>query len=91
MSGRGAMHSSVSRAITPGFLPLKEAATWAGISSKTLKRWIESGLPKYQAGPGSKVLIRPGDIEAYLTRHKTARHDLDVMVNEVFQDLRKQP
>jgi hypothetical protein len=87
MSDRGAIHSSVSRAITPGFLPLKEAATWAGISTKTLQRWVERGLPKYQARPGSKVLIRPGDIEEFLTRQKVVQPELNGLVDEVMKDL----
>ncbi len=32
----------------PGFLSLKEAAMWAGISTKTLKRWVEKGLPLHE-------------------------------------------
>ena len=38
--------------IQPGYLPLLEAALWAGVSVRTLRRWIKKGLPTYQAGPG---------------------------------------
>jgi len=71
----------------PGFLPLAEAATWAGVSSRTLKRWIASGLPKYQAGPRSKVLLRPTDIEAYLTRQVANAPNLNALVDEVVKEL----
>ncbi len=72
---------------TPGFMPLAEAAAWAGVSPRTLKRWIALGLPRYQAGPRSKVLIRPSDVEQFLTRQQAQKRDLDKMVNEVIEDL----
>ena len=87
MPNRGEIHSSVNRSIPPGFLPLKEAAMWAGISTKTLKRWVEKGLPQYQAGPGSKVLIRPGDIEEFLTRQEANAPNLNALVDEVVKEL----
>ncbi len=70
-----------------GFLSLEHAATYADVSVKTIKRWIESGLPKYQAGPRSKVLIRPSDIEAYLTRQQANPPNIDALVDEVVNEL----
>jgi hypothetical protein len=71
----------------PGFLPLDQAAMWAGVSERTLKRWIAQGLPKYQAGPRTKVLVRPGDIERFLTRKEAQPPPLNQLVDEVFQSL----
>jgi len=73
--------------LMPGFLPLAEAAAWSGVSTRTLKRWIEAGLPKYQAGPRSKVLIRPTDIEEYLTRQQANPPNIDALVDEVVNEL----
>lgn len=88
MLNRGEPHSSVNRSITTGFLTLEHAAEWGDVSVRTLKRWIERGLPKYQAGPRSKVLIRPGDIEQFLLRQVSVSHqNLNVMVDEVFRGL----
>ena len=64
-------------------MPLVEAAAWAGVSPRTLKRWIRRGLPIYQAGPREKVLVKPGDIDQFLTRKQVP--DLGAMVEEVFQ------
>ena len=72
----------------PGYLPLKQAAAWAGVSYKTLQRWIGRGLPVYQAGPREKVLIRPTDIDQFLNRRQRAPVNLDVIVEEVLQGLR---
>ncbi len=71
----------------PGFMPLAEAAAWAGVSQRTMRRWISHGLPCYQAGPRSKVLIRPSDIGQFLTRQDAAKPDLNTMVDEVMNDL----
>ena len=72
---------------TRGFMPLAEAAAWAGVSPRTLKRWIALGLPRYQAGRRSKVLIRPSDVEQFLTRQQAAKPDLNAMVDEVMKSL----
>jgi len=64
-----------------------DAAAWAGVSPRTMKRWIEQGLPRYQAGPRSKVLVCPTDIEHFLTRRQSPAPDLDAMVNAVMKDL----
>ena len=70
-----------------GFMPLVDAAAWAGVSPRTMKRWIDQGLPRYQSGPRSKILLRAADIEAFLERHQTTKPDLNAMVNAVMKDL----
>ena len=65
-----------------GFLSLEHAAQWADVSVKTVKRWLSRGLPSYQEGPRTKVLIRPGDIEEFLTKRQAERPALDVLIEE---------
>lgn len=72
----------------PGYLPLYEAASWSGVSVRTLKRWIKKGLPSYHAGPREKVLIRPADIDAFLSRRQAQAHDLNVVVEDVMRSFR---
>jgi len=73
--------------VQPGYLSLTEAALYAGISVKTLKRWIPRGLPTYQAGPREKILIRPADIDQFLTRRQRQSPDLDILVDEVMREV----
>lgn len=73
--------------IQPGYLSLDKAASWAGVSVRTIKRWISKGLPTYQAGPREKVLIRPADIDAFLIRQQVHQPDLDAMVADVLASL----
>ena len=68
-----------------GYMSLEDAAAWAGVSPRTLKRWFRRGLPTYQAGPREKVLVRPGDIDQFLTRNQAPTRDLGAMVEEVLQ------
>ena len=78
---------NTERPIQPGYLPLREAAAWAGVSERTLKRWISRGLPTFQAGPREKVLIRPIDIDTFLTRRQVPTPDLNALVEEVMRSL----
>ena len=72
----------------PGYLPVKKAAAWVGVSPKTLQRWIGRGLPVYQAGPREKVLVLPADIDKFLTWQQRASVNLDGIVEEVLQGFR---
>ena len=74
--------------MTAGFLGINEAAAWAGVSARTLKRWIARGLPCYQARGRGKILLKPGDIEQFLIRRETMQPNLDALVQEVFEELR---
>ena len=67
----------------PGYLPVKQAAVWAGVSPKTLKRWISGGLPHYRGSPRGKVLVRPADIDQFLTRETVPQVDLNRVVDDV--------
>lgn len=80
--------SSMAR-LQPGYLPLKEAAEWTGISVRTLKRWIGRGLAKHQAGPREKVLIRLADVETFLTKKQQPTVDLEAMIAEVLASLNR--
>jgi len=74
-------------ATRPGFLSIERAAQWSSVSTKTVRRWIEQGLPVYQAGPRTKVLIEPEHIRTFLTKRQTAKPNLDAMVQEVIRGL----
>ncbi len=69
------------------FLSLEHAAQYADVSKKTIARWIQQGLPKYQAGPRSKVLIRATDIEHFLLRKEAIPQNLNGMVDDVFREI----
>jgi hypothetical protein len=53
-----------------------------------MKRWITKGLPTYQAGPREKLLIRPTDIDGFLTKSQIHPVDLNAMVADVLKSLK---
>jgi predicted site-specific integrase-resolvase len=72
-----------------GLLSKKHAAAWADVSQRTLDRWIQQGLPVYQASAQTKVLIRPADIEFFLQRKQLPKADLIAKADEVIAQLRR--
>ena len=68
-----------------GFLSLQDAAAWAGVSRRTMRRWLGQGLPRYQSGPRAKVLVRREDITSFLTKRQVPVVDLNQIVEEVLQ------
>ena len=70
-----------------GFLTLRDAAKWSGVSTKTLERWIVKGLPVYRSGPGTKRLLRTLDIDQFLTRQQVSPPDLNQAVDDVLREL----
>lgn len=72
------------------YLSLAEAASYCKVSPRTLRRWISSGLPAYQGSARGKLLLRMDDIDQFLTR-RSARTDLDELVNGVLAEIRTAP
>ncbi|ULA61619.1 MAG: hypothetical protein LZF60_340160 [Nitrospira sp.] len=73
--------------VQPGYLSIAGAAQYASVSKKTVKRWIKGGLTVHQGTLRGKVLIRPTDIDAYLTKRQAPKLDLDALVNDVLREL----
>ncbi len=76
--------------MTRGLLSLEHAAQWSDVSVKTVKRWISQGLPFFQSGPRSMILIDPHDIRTFLTRRVAPKPTLDAMVEEVMGELQRE-
>lgn len=75
---------SDTQSVAPGFLTIAKAAQWASVSPRTVRRWMTRGLATYHSGPGTRVLIRPSDIEAFLIREQVPQADLNALVEESF-------
>lgn len=74
--------------VKPEWVPLRVAARLASVSPRTVKRWITRGLPVYQSGPRTKLLVRVRDIETFLKRKPVGPVELDKMVSAVMAELR---
>jgi hypothetical protein len=62
------------------------ALAW-GVSYRTVTRWLEHGLPFFQQAAGCKVLIRPGDVEAFLKRRQHSGANLEELVEQTLTEL----
>ena len=71
-----------------GYIPIREAARWAGVSPKTIRNWIRGGLPHYRGSAGGKVLVRPADIDQFLIKDKAPQIDLDRIVEEMMSNIK---
>ena len=63
------------------------AAIYANVSERTIDRWLDRGLPSYRSGPRTKILIRPDDIDTFLSRWRLEKKSLDSMVDDVMREL----
>lgn len=77
----------MGQTLQPGYLDLKTAAQWASVSTKTIKRWIASGLPVYQGSAGGKVLVKPQDIDQFLQRRQVPQVDVNALVDETLREM----
>ena len=85
MAMKGSKCDEVS--VQPGYLTLRGAQAWTGMSQRTIKRWIVAGLPVYQGVTGGKLLVKPQDIDQFLQKRQTPKVDLDALVNETLREI----
>ena len=60
-------------------------------STRTVYRWLDQGLPFFQATPRSKILIRPDDVEKFLQRRCRPPVDVNAMVEDTMKELTDRP
>ena len=72
-----------------GLLSVARAAEWAGVSIRTLRRWLRAGLAFAQPIPGGRVLIRQNDLERFLRSQQQAGAIVDQCVRQTLKDLQK--
>lgn len=70
----------------PAYLDLAAASAHAGLSVRTLRRFITQGrLPAYR--PGGKILVRRIDLERLITSARVHAFDLDALAAEALREL----
>ena len=78
-------HSDHER-LQPGFLTVRQASLWTGLSTKSIRRLIKRGLKVYRTCQRGRLLLRPEDLQHFLGRHYTDVPDRENMVNNVMID-----
>lgn len=68
----------------PGWLGVREAAKWAGVSERTLRTWLTLPLDPLPASrvAGGRLLICRRDLDHWLRAHRT-HQDIDSLVDQL--------
>ena len=70
-----------------GYTKVKSAARYAGVSERTFRDWLKSGLPHIKLPTGT-ILVAFQDIDEWLGKHRVSRNRLDEVVDDVMRSLR---
>jgi excisionase family DNA binding protein len=70
-----------------GWLKVKDAAKYSGVSVRTFRDWLKDGL-EHSKLPSGTILIKPASIDAYLEQFKVHdAADIDRVVDEMLADV----
>jgi len=69
-----------------GWVKAKQAAKYAGVSERTVRKWLKAGL-KFSQLPSGTVLIRYEWVDDFLASYESEENVLHDLVNEVCNDL----
>lgn len=69
-----------------GWARVKPAAKYAGISERSFRVWLRSGL-RHARLPSGHILIRFADIDAFLEKFCEAENRADRIVDEIVREI----
>jgi excisionase family DNA binding protein len=71
----------------PGWVKVKEAAKYAGVSERTFEEWLKQGL-KFAKIPSGLRLLKPEWIDEFLEQYiyiESGTDQIEKIIDEVFQ------
>lgn len=71
-----------------GWTKPKGGARYAGVSERTFRPWLKTGL-RHVRLPSGTILVRYSDIDAFLEKFAVDLNDVDRIVDEVIGELQK--
>jgi predicted site-specific integrase-resolvase len=66
-----------------GWLKIKQAAHYAGVSERTMRNWLKDGL-KHSRLPTGTVLIHVSNIDSCLDGYAVLNDRVERLVDEIF-------
>ncbi len=72
--------------MTQGWAKIKDAAAYASVGERTMRKWFKQGLRHSRLETGA-VFIRYTDIDAWLESFSVDGNQVDQIVDEVCRDL----
>jgi predicted site-specific integrase-resolvase len=72
--------------IVAGWLRVRDAARFASVSERTLRKWLRSGL-RHARLPSGRILIRVVDIDIWLENFCEVENRADQLVGEILREV----
>ena len=69
------------------WLKIKKASQYAGVSPRTFRKWLKSGLCHAKL-PSGLILIRADQIDEWMKRYETSSNQIDKVVDFLMEDLK---
>ena len=73
-------------AMAEGWIKIKNAASYSGVSERTFRNWLKLGL-KHSRLPSGTVLISYRAIDEFLKKFEGNENQVDKIVTDVCKDL----
>jgi predicted site-specific integrase-resolvase len=70
-----------------GWLKIKRAAAYAGVSERTCRTWLKEGL-RHARLPSGCVLIKEMWLDEYLEQFESSKNEVDNLVDQVWKEMR---
>lgn len=69
-----------------GWAKIRAASAYAGVSSRTLRKWLKRGL-KHARLPTGTILIRYSAIDEFLANYEAQDNEVDRLVETIEKEL----
>ena len=70
-----------------GWAKIKPASAYAGVSPRTMRKWIKQDL-RHARLPSGTILIKYEAIDEFISKYEKQQNDADLIVAELEKELR---
>ena len=71
-----------------GWLNVKAAATYSGVSERTVRTWLTNGLA-HSRPLGGNILISTKAIDSFLKTYEVSQNPVDTIADQVLDEMKK--
>jgi len=73
--------------VNDGWLRRKTAASYCGVSLRTVDTWLRQGL-RHVKMPSGVVLIKRKWADQYIEQHENTKNEIEKIVNEIGKEIK---
>jgi excisionase family DNA binding protein len=72
--------------VSPEYLTLSDLEIYTGVGKKTLKKWINRGMPVYKVG--RLVRVKKGEFDVWMKKFRSGTsEDLDTVWDQIMSEV----